>query len=64
MNTEMIKIHSGLSGFTTERISEENEEFIRKHEGSVFRAVRHNMNYYRFDNGHLIHIYDTIVINS
>ena len=60
-----IKIVRSGSDFTFPYglLHDAERKFIKEHDGEVFTATRHNMNYYKLENGMLVHVYNTVRVD-
>ena len=61
-----IKINKDnlIGSFPYGKLSMKNKNFIIDFIGHVFEANLHNMNYYKINNGMLIHVYDATKIED
>lgn len=50
-----------IQGFEKGRYSEANSEWLKANVGKTFECERHNINYVRFANGFLCHIYECYI---
>jgi len=59
-----IKIVKTCTGnkFPYGNLGKENDEFVTQFLGSIFPAVRSNMNYYKLPNGMLVHVYNSFEV--
>ena len=47
-----------IKGFEKGRYTEENREWLKQNIGKTSECEKHNINYVRFPNGFLCHIYE------
>ena len=47
-----------IKGFKEGRYTEENRNWLKENIGKTFECEKHNINYVRFTNGFLCHIYE------
>ena len=47
-----------IKGFEKGRYTEENRNWLKENIGKTFEYEKHNINYVRFSNGFLCHIYE------
>ena len=47
-----------IKGFEKGRYTEENREWLKQNVGKTYECEKHNINYVRFSNGFLCHIYE------
>ena len=58
MKVKIIRGIEAAGKFPFGFLSKENKEFLENNVGEVFVAVRENINCYKLENGHSVHIYN------
>ena len=54
----VIIMKATIKGFEKGRYTEENRNWLKENIGKTFEYEKHNINYVRFSNGFLCHIYE------
>lgn len=58
LGTVIIIMKATIKGFEKGRYTEENRNWLEQNMGKTFECEKHNINYVRFSNGFLCHIYE------